>query len=149
MPSHAGLDPPATPARLQLSVGNRLAAVEPARLAVREFLSPHGLGARSIYGVELVLEEVLVNAIAYAFPAGGEHAIEVSVEVRPDTLQLCFEDHGLAFDPLHAPAPATPTALSQTPPGGRGLLLVRKFAQTAEYRRSHGRNQLTVSLARD
>jgi serine/threonine-protein kinase RsbW len=149
MPSHAGLDPPATPARLQLSVGNRLTALEPARLAVREFLSPHALGARTIYGVELVLEEILVNAIAYAFPSGGEHAIEVTVEIRPDTLQLRFEDQGPAFDPLRAPAPAAPTAISQAPPGGRGLLLVRKFARTAEYRRGHGRNQLTIGLARD
>ena len=149
MPSHAGLGPPATPARLQLLVGNRLAALEPARLAVREFLSPHELGARTIYGVELVLEEILVNAIAYAFPAGGEHAIEVTIEVRPDMLQLRFEDQGPAFDPLHAPVPAAPTALTQAQPGGRGLLLVRKFARTAEYRRSHGRNQLTIGLARD
>lgn len=149
MPSRAGLDPPATPARLQLSVGNRLAALEPTRRAVREFLSPHALSARAIYGVELVLEEILVNAIAYAFPAGQEHAIEVTVEIQPDTLRLQFEDGGVAFDPLHARTPAAPAAISQATPGGRGLVLVRKFAREATYHRSHGRNQLTIDLARD
>jgi sigma-B regulation protein RsbU (phosphoserine phosphatase) len=149
MPSRAGLDPPATPARLQLSVGNRLAALEPTRLAVREFLSPYRLSAEAIYGVELVLEEILVNAIAYAFPAGGEHSIALTIEVLPDTLQLRFEDRGVAFDPLHTRASAAPTAIGRAPLGGRGLLLVRKFARAADYRRSHDRNQLTITLARD
>ena len=96
-----------------------------------------------------MLEEILVNAIAYAFPAGGEHAIDVSVEIQPDALQLRFEDRGVAFDPLHAPAPAAVTVISQATPGGRGLPLVRKFARAATYRRSQGRNQLTLSLARN
>jgi serine/threonine-protein kinase RsbW len=148
MSPDAGRDQAAVPARLQLRVGNRLAALEPTRLAVLEFLSPYELSARAIYGVELVLEEVLVNAIAYAFPAGGDHAIELTVEIQPEALLMQFDDDGVAFDPVRAPAPAAPKAISQAAPGGHGLQLVRKFAIAASYQRSRGRNRLVVSLAR-
>jgi anti-sigma regulatory factor (Ser/Thr protein kinase) len=94
-------------------------------------------------------EEILVNAIAYAFPSGGNHAVELTVEVRADGLLLRFEDDGVAFDPLRAIAPAAPKAIDQAAPGGRGLLLVQKFARSTSYQRGEGRNQLVIGLARD
>jgi len=148
MPAQAGPGPSAPPAQLRLSVANQRSALEPARLAVLDFLSPHGLSAATIYAVELVLEEILTNAIAYAFPAGGEQAVDLLVEVQADAVQMRFEDQGVAFDPWRAVRPAAPTSISQATPGGRGLLLVRSFARSVAYRRLHGRNRLTIELAR-
>jgi serine/threonine-protein kinase RsbW/sigma-B regulation protein RsbU (phosphoserine phosphatase) len=130
-------------------MSNQRAALEPARQALLGFLSPLALSPKAVYGIELVLEEVLMNAVSYAYPEGGEHAIELTVVVRPDHVALHFEDDGVAFDPLQAPLPVQPPTIDDASPGGRGLLLVRSFAKAATYQRSGGRNRLTIDIARD
>jgi anti-sigma regulatory factor (Ser/Thr protein kinase) len=148
MQRQAGADVPSADPHLRLSLNNERSALEPARLAVLQFLSPWALSAQVIYRVELVLEEVLVNAVSYAFPDGGVHAIELAVEIHPDGVVLRFEDDGVAFDPLQAPDPPEPTTIDVAKPGGRGLMLVRKFAKGLAYQRSPDRNRFTVVIAR-
>ncbi len=133
---------------LALSLSNDKAALEPARLAVLDFVAGHGLSARAVYRLELVLEETLMNLISHAFPAGGEHAIELTLRLEPEVLTLRFEDDGVAFDPLQAPPPARPRSLSEAQPGGLGLMLTRKTASGCRYERVDGRNRLTLELAR-
>ena len=140
-------------ASLRLRLADDTAALEPARLAVLEFLAPFALGPRAVYAVELVLEEVLSNEIKYAFAASAdnstraERGIELTVRVEPGAVVLHFEDGGVAFDPLQAQVPVPPTSLADAPVGGLGLVLVRKFAQSAAYERREGRNCLTIGVA--
>ncbi len=139
------------PLRLQLA--NDLSALEPARLAVVDYLLPHAPSPRAIYAVELVLEEVLSNQIKYAFSAGAEHAagadplLELTVWTEPGAVMLQFEDNGAAVDPLQAAAPVAPTSIDVAPVGGLGVVLVRKFASSATYQRREGRNCLTIGVA--
>jgi serine/threonine-protein kinase RsbW len=132
---------------LSLSVPNERSAAEPARLAVMAFLAPWHFSERLAYRVELVLEEVLVNAMAYAFPAGSPDVIELQVEVHPDAVVLHFQDEGVPFDPESVPEPPMPTRLADASPGGRGLMLVRKVARQLAYHRSNGRNHLRIEVA--
>jgi anti-sigma regulatory factor (Ser/Thr protein kinase) len=148
MQHQAGADEPSAVPYLRLSLNSERSSLEPARLAVLRFLAPWALSAQVIYCVELVLEEILVNAVSYAFPDGGAHSIELTVAVHADSVMLRFEDDGVAFDPLQAPEPSAATTIDRATPGGRGLMLVRKFAKALAYERSHGRNQLTVEIVR-
>lgn len=133
---------------LALSLSNDQAALETARLAVVDFVAGHGLSARAVYRLELVLEETLMNLISHAFPAGGKHAIELTLHLEPEALTLCFEDDGVAFDPLHVLHPDKPRSLAEARPGGLGLMLTRKTAISSRYERVEGRNRLTLELAR-
>lgn len=136
---------------LRLRLAKDLGALEPARLAVLDYLLPHGPSARAVYAVELVLEEVLSNQIKYAFGdvagAGPEPIIELSAWTQPGNVMLQFEDTGLAFDPLQAAAPLPPASIDVAPVGGLGVVLVRKFASSASYQRRDGRNCLTIGVA--
>jgi anti-sigma regulatory factor (Ser/Thr protein kinase) len=134
---------------LRLTLPNRADALETARLALLEFLAGHALSARTVYRLELVLEETLMNLLWHAYPQGGVHAIEVSAQVQPDAVVLTFSDDGLPFDPLHQPTAERPTSLASAVPGGLGLLLTRKAVGAAEYERVDGRNWLTLHVALD
>jgi anti-sigma regulatory factor (Ser/Thr protein kinase) len=148
--SHAAAVPREEGALLRLTLANERAMLESTRLAVVDFLTGRRLSARTVFGVELILEEVLTNMIKYAFSDGARHMIDVSVQIDPDQVVMQFEDGGLAFDPLRATAPATPpTSLDNVVPGGLGLVLLRKFAKTVAYERRDSRNRLTVAVARD
>jgi len=134
--------------RLQLRLASDCEALEPARQAVLDFLAPHALNPRTIFNVELVLEETLSNQIKYAFNGAAGRSIELTVQVDADRVAMRFEDDGVAFDPLRARAPVLPSAIEEAVPGGLGLMLVRKFAQSVDYERRDGRNCLTIAVAR-
>ncbi len=133
---------------LALSVANDKAALEPARQAVLDFVAGHGLSERALYRLELVLEETLMNHISHAFPAGGRHPIDLTLQLEPETVALRFEDDGIAFDPLQVPLPRLPASLDEARPGGLGLTLMRKSVRECRYERVGGRNRLTLHLAR-
>lgn len=142
------LGPAGGPA-LRLQVPNEMAALEPARRAVLDFLAGQALSERLVYRLELVLEEALMNRLWHAFPDGGHHVTELKLRLWPDALELQFDDDGVPFDPLQA-APSTAAAsLLEREPGGLGLILTRKSASECRYERIDGRNRFTVRMARD
>ncbi|MDP1900050.1 MAG: ATP-binding protein [Rubrivivax sp.] len=141
----SGLDSEA-PLRLELPAA--LAAVETARRAVLGHLRAQALSARTIYRVELVLEEVLMNIIRHAFPHAGEHRIHLQVCADSDQIRLRFEDEGVEFDPSSAAARPAPASLDEAQPGGLGLVLVRRHARQLAYARRDGRNVLDIAVAR-
>ncbi len=138
---------PAGPTR-QLRVPNEMPAFEAARQAALDFIAGHGLPEKSVYQLELVLEETLMNRLWHAYPPGGSHVTDLTLRLDPDALVLCFEDDGVPFDPLQAPLPVPPTSIEAARPGGLGLMLTRKAASGCDYERIDGRNRFTVRLAR-
>jgi len=48
---------------LVLGLTSERQALEPARLAVHAFLQPHALSEATVFDVELVLEEALMNVV--------------------------------------------------------------------------------------
>jgi anti-sigma regulatory factor (Ser/Thr protein kinase) len=64
-----------------------------------------------------------------------------------DGIVLRFEDDGIAFDPLQAPEPNTPSSIDEAVPGGLGIKLLRGHCRSAHYRRLGDRNVLTVGIS--
>jgi anti-sigma regulatory factor (Ser/Thr protein kinase) len=135
------------PAHLRLELPSSQAACELARLRVNEFLAPFSPSPRAVFRVELVLEEVLTNQLKYAFTDGRPHVLVLQLQVADGLVQLCFEDEGAEFDPLQWQPAGLPATLAQARPGGLGLTLVRKYAQSARYERQDGRNRLMLAVA--
>jgi anti-sigma regulatory factor (Ser/Thr protein kinase) len=139
----------AEPPPLRLLVPNDVAALEPARQAVLAHVAGQPLSPRARYRLELVLEETLMNRIRHAYPAGGQHAIALTLRVLDEAIELCVEDDGIAFDPVHEPPRQPATSLDDAEPGGLGLLLTRRAARDWAYERVDGRNHFTVWIAPD
>jgi serine/threonine-protein kinase RsbW len=134
----------------------------PARLESLDAFREHALAAATRAGLtppaagrlELVLEEVLVNIVRYAYGGAtdGMDLIELSYMVEgPGHLRLEVRDWAPAFDPL-APEDAgleerldanLEADLDDRLPGGLGLLLLRTLSD-AQYRREAGANVLTL-----
>lgn len=139
---------PSSAGELVLEIPNQKDAIEPARRSIQAFLAPFGPSERSRFHVELVLEESLMNVIWHAFSDDSRHLITVRVSVAGDDIALQFEDEGREFDPTRVADPTLPATLADARPGGLGLMLVRRFARSVQYRRVEGRNILTIRIAR-
>jgi serine/threonine-protein kinase RsbW len=133
---------------LLLALTSERRALEPARLAVHAFLQPHALGDVTVFDVELVLEEALMNVIWHAYAGRPGQRIGLCVRLQAEQVIIEIDDDGIAFDPLAAPAPALPASISEARPGGLGLRLLRERAAAVDYRRRDGRNHLRVAVAR-
>jgi len=134
--------------QLSLSLRSELASCEIARQAVGNLLASHSPSAQALYQVEVVLEEALMNQISHAFPdKSPDHPLQLVAEVVCDSVTLTFADHGVPFNPLQTDAPVFPTRLEDASPGGLGIFLTQKYAQSLAYVRLGSENRLTVVLA--
>ncbi len=103
------------------------------------------------YQVNLVIEEVGVNVVSYAYGDDGEaHSFDISVASAPDAVTIEVVDAGRPFDPLtEAPPPDLESDVDERPIGGLGVHFVRKMMDEVRYRREDGKNCLTMVKRRD
>jgi len=139
--------PPGPPA-LSLTLRCELASFEIAQRALQGLLAPHEPSARASFGLDVVLEELLMNQILHAHPSVVEPAsVTVQAWVAGDALVMRLADRGIAFDPLSRPAPVMPASLDEARPGGLGIHLLKRYARDLAYERAGDENRLTVTLA--
>ena len=131
---------------LSLSVANELAAIPRVAAELEAFGLGHGIPHRDLNRFNLALEEVLTNVIAYGFPDGGRHDIEVEIAWREDGLQATVSDDGVPFDPLSQVPPDLGAPIEQRKAGGLGIHLLRALTDAIDYRRDGGRNVLRFRL---
>jgi anti-sigma regulatory factor (Ser/Thr protein kinase) len=152
-----GVSPPGSPRignghsmpeqALRMSVENRFSELEAARIRMRGHLEQHRVGAQALYNSELVLEEVLTNAIKYAFQDGADHRIEVEIAVSHDAVVMRFTDDGAPFDPSRPSPQARPATIQEARIGGLGLTLIRSACLQLAYAREAGKNHLSIIIA--
>ena len=112
-----------------------------------EAFAAEPLSERLAYVIRLCLEEAVMNVVMHGYgPEGGP--IEVALWRDNGDYHARVIDSGAAFDPTAAPTPApVRKGIEDGPLGGRGLLLLRRFANAMDYARVDGRNELTLRFA--
>jgi anti-sigma regulatory factor (Ser/Thr protein kinase) len=132
---------------LRVSLRNEVNELERLAALVESFAADQDLPDESALNLTLALDEVITNIIAYAYPAGGEHAIEVCVTRHGDRLVGVIEDDGVAFNPLVDTAtPDIDAPIDARGIGGLGLFLVRQVMSDVTYSRDGSRNRLTLTM---
>jgi serine/threonine-protein kinase RsbW len=95
----------------------------------RDEWEPH-----DVFGVHMAVEEALVNAITHGNKEDPDKSVSILLRSSPPRLRVEIIDQGPGFDPALVPDPTCDACLSQ--PHGRGLMLIRWFMSTVEYRGS-------------
>ncbi|GAK59185.1 putative anti-sigma regulatory factor, serine/threonine protein kinase [Candidatus Vecturithrix granuli] len=114
---------------------------------VGAFARQAGATEEKLGQIELVLEELLVNIINYAYPE-GQGTIEIRYRHSHQArLRLEIFDRGIPFDPLSIPEVDTQLPLDDRPIGGLGIFLIRNMVESIHYRRENDKNVLTVYIS--
>jgi len=95
--------------------------------------------------LRLAVEEAVVNAIDYAYPAGKEGEIEIRMMSDGHTIRFQIIDSGVAFDPTAKEKADTTLSVEDRRIGGLGILLVREMMDSINYEREDGKNVLTLT----
>jgi serine/threonine-protein kinase RsbW len=111
---------------------------------VRQFGELHDVPSRTLYAVNLALDELVTNVILYGYDNAAGKEVLVRVDTVGSELTASVLDDGKAFDPLKAPLPNLTAPLEERALGGLGIHLVRSLMDHVSYARDDGKNVLTI-----
>jgi sigma-B regulation protein RsbU (phosphoserine phosphatase) len=97
--------------------------------------------------VDFVVEELFTNMVKYG--TGSDAAVEVGLMAIDDGVELTLIDRDVApFDVTRSPDVATAAPVDQRTPGGLGLHLIRRMADSVEYeyKTESRRSQTTLRM---
>jgi serine/threonine-protein kinase RsbW len=116
---------------------------------VQEKANELGLPAEISGKLALVVEELAVNVMTYAYPE-GQGELEVLCLLKDESLQHRFcvrlRDWGTPFNPLASETPNTELNLEERPIGGLGIFLAEEMVDSIYYDREGDSNVLTFCL---
>ena len=133
---------------LELTTNSRIEELSDISEQAAAFLERVGCSPNTVFAIQFALEELFANIVSYAFVGDdarhGSHSIAIRLEQDPAGFTLTLEDDGTRFDPLSAPVPDTSLPIDQRPIGGLGLFITQRLASSIQYRRTDGKNRVTV-----
>lgn len=115
---------------------------------VEQFAEEAALPAAVAFQLNLVLDELVTNAISYGHPPGGGSDADAGVQLRlrriGDLLEVDVIDGGVAFDPRARSEPDLDAPLEDRQIGGLGIHLVRHYVDEFDYTREGDRNHVRL-----
>ena len=104
-----------------------------------------GFKKHCLMHIELILEEIIVNIISYAYEnkKNGNIILEGNA-VGNNTLQLKIIDFGIPFNLLEAKDPDIELPIEERDAGGLGIFLVKHLVNDIKYERKDNKNILTL-----
>lgn len=103
-----------------------------------------GLPDDMCFTLRLVVEELAVNIVNYAYPEGKCGEMIVNVSCADKVLSISFSDQGIPFNPLEHEDPDINLSVEEREIGGLGILLVKQLMDGVEYQYIDGKNQITI-----
>jgi serine/threonine-protein kinase RsbW len=114
--------------------------VEAARVA--------GLSEKSIYEVEVAIDEACTNIIEHSYGEQGHGEIDCICQILPDGLKIILRDSGCYFNPDRIPSPDLISPLSKRKPRGLGLFFMRKLMDEVKFDPCEGQGTLLTMVKR-
>ncbi len=107
-----------------------------------------GLGGDPILRLTLLVEELFTNTVTHGHGGDSDEPVRLAFAVEPGRIAMTYEDTGPPHDPFaDLSPPATGVPVEDRPVGGLGVPLVAAMASDVKYRRSEGRNQISLAIS--
>lgn len=104
---------------------------------IREFVAQvareGGFIEKEIYSLQLAADEAASNIIEHAYEGVSHANIDITCDMRGDTLTITMRDTGATFDPSEVKHPNLKADLSERQIGGLGVYLMRKLMDEVRY----------------
>ena len=115
---------------------------------VQEFmedtLQKYGCSAKIMMQIDLVMEEVFMNIVHYAYPdSEGTCTVMVDFDGEKEVI-ITVEDSGIPFNPLEIDSPDITLPAEKREIGGLGIWITKQMMDKVEYRYEAGKNILKM-----
>jgi len=128
-----------------VQISARVSELHDLAAMVETFGEAHELPNRTVFIINLALEELVTNTLVHGvFDDGVEPKIQISLSSADQCVTVVVESNGEAFDPTEDFNADTTSELANRPIGGLGLHLVKAQADGYSYEFVDGINRLTL-----
>jgi len=103
-----------------------------------------GLSDKSVFEINLALDELFTNIISYGFKDQKEHSIKIDISVDDNQLHMRIEDDGIPFNPLAVKPPDFQCSIEECQIGGLGIHLIKKLMDDFQYQRVGDKNVIKL-----
>ena len=121
-----------------------LSELKKLRQHLNNFGQFNGITENCIFEINICLDELFTNIVSYGFTDDLEYLIRFTISMDDDVLTVNVEDEGIPFNPLEKQDPEFPADPINIKIGGLGIYIVKKIMDDIHYRRSGGKNRLTL-----
>jgi serine/threonine-protein kinase RsbW len=133
------------PQTTRIVIRNNAADLASLTAAMERVGAEHGMPEKSLFHLQVALDEIVSNVIKYAWPEGGDHVIEIRITLRDDGVEVEIIDDGRTFDPRDAPKRDKPLPGRRPQPGGVGVQMTKQLVDRIDYARIGNRNHTTLT----
>ncbi|MBB6461835.1 ATP-binding SpoIIE family protein phosphatase [Flammeovirga kamogawensis] len=111
---------------------------------VEKYLLQKNVPTKALHKTQIILDEILSNAINYSFTNTATPLISVSLKV--DSTEICIKimDNGVAFNPLEKEDPNVALSLDERQVGGLGIFIIKNLVEELSYERFDNKNCLRL-----
>ena len=131
--------------RKELCIKNHLSELDKVSQFIDEISEELGLSMELQMNLNLVMEEMVVNVISYAYPEGTEADIELLAKSDGKELTFVLSDQGREFDPTAQEDKDMTLNPAERDLGGMGIFIVKNIMNKVTYQRLEGKNLLTMT----
>ena len=130
--------------RKELIIKNQMQELERVSAFVEGIVEELKLGQDMLCELQLVMEEMVVNVISYAYPEGT--VADITLIAESDGIELTFviSDKGKEFDPTQQEDADMSINPAEREIGGMGIFIVKNIMNEVTYQRLEGHNLLTM-----
>jgi sigma-B regulation protein RsbU (phosphoserine phosphatase) len=136
------------PQTTHIVIRNDVADLAALTATMERVSAEHGMPEKSLFQLQVALDEIVSNVIKYAWPEGGAHDIEICITARDDGLEVEIIDDGQMFDQRDAPKRDKPLRGRRPQPGGVGVQMTKQLVDRIDYARIGNRNHTTLTKFR-
>ena len=116
---------------LRLSIGSDLEQVDLVGVVIQSTLEQIAVDPDQTHWLVTAAREAVINAVLHGNRQDPEKRVLVEVDLDGPDVIVRVEDEGDGFDPDSLPDPTAPENLLR--PSGRGIFMMRQFADSIEY----------------
>ncbi|PKL85476.1 MAG: ATP-binding protein [Ignavibacteriae bacterium HGW-Ignavibacteriae-1] len=131
---------------IDIKLRNEISELRTLASGLETFAEQAELAPKVAYNLSLCLDELVTNIINYGYPKHENGEIDINIKSDTDKITITISDSGIEFNPLDRESPNVEAPLEERTVGGLGIFIVKKLCDSITYRRSHGRNILTLTM---
>ncbi|MFH0755691.1 MAG: ATP-binding protein [Bacteroidota bacterium] len=122
---------------------NDIQAIPQIRKDLEELAVQWGWPPSELKQIILIAEELFTTTIRYAFQDEAEHQVKFILSMINRMVVAEIIDDGIPFNPMeyNPDIQTNPAALDE---GGMGLMLIKAFSDSIDYRRAEHKNHLVI-----